>query len=69
MPSRFRSASLTWANSRSLGWSGECLQGGLQLLQGPLVADFEDAEGLVDAEPVARGESDGLVVRQDGDRQ
>jgi hypothetical protein len=47
---------------------GNCLQGRLQLLQSFLVADFQDAEHLVDAEPVTAGVGIRLVVGQDRDK-
>lgn len=37
----------------------------LELLDGALVTDFDDAERLVHGEPVAGRVGDGLVVRQD----
>ena len=40
----------------------------LQLLDSVLVADFQHAERLVDAEPVAGGVGVRLVVRQDRDQ-
>jgi hypothetical protein len=47
---------------------GNCLQGRLQLLQSFLVADFQDAQHLVDAEPVTAGVGIRLVVGQDRDK-
>ena len=41
---------------------------GLQVLDGLLVADLQDAEHAVDAEPVAGGVGVGLVLREDGDQ-
>jgi len=47
---------------------GDGLQRGLQLLQRFLVADLENSECLVDAEPVTGGVGVGLVMGQDRDQ-